>query len=70
MRPMHRKLIWTESPNFQGWGCSQCAWVFNPSWPPVGNSMEEMKTNFEQERDKQFASHLCAKYPSATKNPG
>ncbi len=66
---MRRKLVWTESPNFQGWACSECAWVFNASWPLVGETIEEMKTKFGEERDKEFASHVCAKYPRATENP-
>jgi hypothetical protein len=70
MEPMRRKLVWAERPNFQGWCCSECAWVFNPSWPLVGNSVDEMKTNFGQQRDKEFASHVCAEHPRATKNPG
>ena len=66
---MRRKLVWAERPNFQGWCCSECAWVFSPSWPLVGNSVDEMKTNFGQQRDKEFAAHACAEHPRATKNP-
>jgi len=67
--PMRRKLLWTESLSFQGWACSECAWVFNSSWPLVGKSIEEMKTSFVQERDEEFASHVCAEHPRAAKNP-
>jgi hypothetical protein len=67
--PMRRKLLWTESLSFQGWACSECAWVFNSSWPLVGKSIEEMKTSFVQERDKEFASHVCAEHPRAAKKP-
>ena len=70
MEPMRRKLVWAERPKFQGWGCSECAWVFNPSGPLVGGSIDEMKTLFEQQRDKEFAAHVCAEHPRATKNPG
>jgi hypothetical protein len=28
-----------------------------------------MKRLYEQQRDKEFASHLCAEHPKATKNP-
>jgi len=45
------------------------AWVFNPSWPLAGKSIEEMKTNFGQRRDKEFASHVCAEHPRVAKNP-
>ena len=70
MEPKRRKLVWTETPNFQGWGCSECAWVFNPSWLLVDKSIDEMKTKFGQQRDKEFASHLCAEHSRATKKPG
>ncbi len=62
-----RTLIWIEQPRFQGCGCSQCAWVFNPSGPPVGNSLQEMKENYERRRDKEFAAHVCAAHPGAKK---
>jgi hypothetical protein len=70
MEPMRRKLVWAERPDFQGWGCSECAWVFNPSWPLAGKSIDDMKTEFGQQRDKEFASHVCAENARATKNPG
>jgi hypothetical protein len=66
---MRHKLVWVERPNFLGWACSECAWVFNPSRPLVGNSIEEMKTKFGEERDKEFASHSCAEHPRASKVP-
>jgi hypothetical protein len=70
MEPMRRKLVWVERRDFQGGACSECAWVFNPSWPFVDKSIDEMKTEFGQQRDKEFASHVCAEHPRATKNPG
>jgi hypothetical protein len=66
--PMRRKLVWTERTNFQGWACSECSWIFNSSWPLVGKSIDEMKTSFGQQRDKEFASHVCAEHPGATEN--
>jgi hypothetical protein len=30
----HRKLVWIEQQRFRGFGCSECAWVFNPSSAP------------------------------------
>jgi hypothetical protein len=60
-------LIWIKEPRFQGWGCPQCAWVFNPSGPPVGNSLQEMKVNYERWRDKEFAAHVCAERHGAKK---
>jgi hypothetical protein len=70
MEPKRRKLEWVERPTFQGWACTECAWVFNPTWPLAGKSVDDMKTEFEQDRDKEFASHVCADHPRATKNPG
>ena len=69
MGPMRRKLVWVETPNFQGWACSDCAWAFNASWPLVGNTIDEMKTKFGEERDQEFGSHLCAEHPRAKKDP-
>ena len=57
---MSRKLGWIEQQRFQGWGYSECAWVFNPSGPPTGTSFDEMMRNFELQCDKEFTSHICA----------
>jgi hypothetical protein len=62
---MRRELVWIEPPGFVGWGCSECAWVFNPSGTLTGNSLDEMKWNYEQQRDKDFAAHVCAEHPGA-----
>ena len=62
---MGRDIVWVETQNFQGWACSACAWVFNPSGAPIGKSIEEMKRNYERQRDKEFASHACAAHPRA-----
>ncbi len=69
MAAIRRKLVWVERQDFQGWACSECAWAFNPSGPLVGKSIDEMKMRYEQQRDKEFASHLCAEHPRVTKNP-
>jgi hypothetical protein len=60
---MPRKLVWIERQNFQGYGCSECAWVFNPSGAPTGKSLDEMKQNYEQQCDKHFAEHACTEHP-------
>ncbi len=60
MEPMRRKLAWVERQNFQGWACTECAWAFNPFGPLM---------HYEQQRDKEFTSHVCAEHPRATKNP-
>ena len=65
-----RALIWIEEPRFQGCGCSECAWVFNPSGPPVGNSLAEMRENYEWLRDKEFAAHVCAERRNPTRAKG
>jgi hypothetical protein len=69
MEARRRKLVWVERQNFQGWACTECAWVFNAVGPLVGKSIEEMKMHYEQQRDKEFAAHVCAAHPRATKNP-
>jgi hypothetical protein len=62
-----RELIWIQEQHFQGWGCSECAWVFKPSGPPVGNSFQEMKENYLRLRDEESAAHVCAEHPEAKK---
>jgi hypothetical protein len=57
---MSRKLVWVEQQRFQGWGCSECAWVFNSSGALTGKSLDEAKRNFELQRDKEFTFHVCA----------
>jgi hypothetical protein len=62
---MTRGLVWVYQPRFRGWGCSQCAWVFNPPSPPIGDSFDTMVENFVTRRDEEFASHVCAEHPRA-----
>jgi hypothetical protein len=64
--PMRGKLVWIEGQNFQGWACTECAWVYNPLGPLVGKSIDEMKTKFGEERDKEFTSHVCAEHSRST----
>ena len=56
-----RKLVRVEGQNFKGWGCSECAWRFNPSSLPVGKTLDEMARNYEMQLSKEFASHACAR---------
>jgi|HubBroStandDraft_2_1064218.scaffolds.fasta_scaffold451234_1 hypothetical protein len=58
-----RKLVWVDKRGFVGWGCSECAWVFNLPVLPSGKSLEEMKRTFEMQLSEEFASHACAKRP-------
>jgi hypothetical protein len=67
---MRRELVWIERQGFLGWGCSECAWVFNPSGIATGNSLDEMKRNYEQRRDRDFAAHLYAEHPGAKNTKG
>ena len=59
---MPRKLVWIENQNFQGWACTECAWEYKPSGPPTGGSLDEMKQEYEAQRDKEFAAHVCVKH--------
>jgi hypothetical protein len=69
MAAMRRELLWVERKNFQGWACTECAWVFKPSGTLTGRSLDEMKENYEQQRDKQFKSQACAEHPRSKRNP-
>ncbi len=65
---MTRKLIWLEQLHFRGFGCSECAWVFDASGPPpAGKSFDEMMRNFELQRDRAFTLHVCADHSKSTK---
>jgi hypothetical protein len=64
---MPRKLVWIKNQNFQGFGCSECQWVFNPTGPLVGKTFDQLKQAYEEERDKEFVAHACAKFPRAYK---
>jgi hypothetical protein len=69
MEASRRELVWLVRQNFQGWGCSDCTWVFNPTGPPVGKSIDEMMIQYQQQRAKEFAAHVCAAHPRAAKTP-
>jgi hypothetical protein len=60
---MNRTLIWIERLRFRGFGCSECDWRFKPSGAPAGTSFDEMLSNFELQRDKEFTSHVCTDHP-------
>jgi len=63
-----RKMIYVKSVKNEGWVCDECAWTFNPAGPPLGTSLDEMKRNFERQRNREFATHVCAQHPRP-KNP-
>ena len=58
-----RQLIWIDEGGFHGWGCSKCVWVFTSSDTLTGKSFDELTRNFEAQRDKEFASHVCTEHP-------
>jgi hypothetical protein len=60
---MPRTLEWTNTKNFQGFGCSACNWKFKPSGALAGDSLDEMKKDYEARRDIEFAAHVCVKHP-------
>jgi hypothetical protein len=64
---MPRKLVWIEKQNFQGFGCTECNWMFKPLGALVAESMDEMKQKYEAQRDNEFAFHVCVKHPRATR---
>jgi hypothetical protein len=61
MRAMARNLIFVKKPNFEGFGCSECNWVYKPDEEIAGLSLEDMMKKFEAHRDKEFAAHGCHK---------
>ena len=61
---MPRRLVWIDEKQFRGFGCSECAWVFNTSGSPTGNSFDQMMRNFEAQRDTELSSHVCADHPT------
>ena len=64
---MPRELVWVDQPRKRGWGCSQCAWIFNPIDSPIGETLDAMMQNFESQRDKEFASHVCSNHSRRSK---
>ena len=53
------ELVWVEKERFTGWACSGIPWQFNPSTFPAGNTLGEIKQNYERQRDEDFDSHVC-----------
>jgi hypothetical protein len=63
---MQRKLEWVASQDFQGFGCSECNWRFKPLGALVGDSLDEMKRNYETQCREEFAAHACVNRRSST----
>ena len=57
-----RKLVWVEAQSFEGWGCSECAWLFNFSGRLSGK-LDEMKRTFQVQLSEEFTCHACAERP-------
>jgi hypothetical protein len=64
---MPRKLVWIEKPSFQGFGCSECNWMFKPSSALLDESLDRMKEKYEAQRDKEFAAHVCVQRPGSAR---
>jgi len=60
-----RQMVWIKNARMEAWACSECTWTFSPKGPPHGRDLDEMKQNFERQRDTEFASHVCAAHPRA-----
>jgi len=67
---MKRKLVWREERGVWVSCCSECAWVFHPSGFPIGGTIEEMIQNYEQQREQDFAAHVCAEHSRAKNTKG
>jgi len=63
---MTHNVVWVEEQRFRGFACSEGSWQFDSSAAPAGKSFDEMMRNFQLQRDKEFASHVCANHPRIT----
>jgi len=62
-----RQMVWNKTPHIEAWTCCACAWVFRPSGPPLGISLDDMICNYELQRDREYANHVCAEHCGAKK---
>ena len=53
-------MVWIDVQNFKGFGCSACNWRFHASGALVGKSLDEMRRDYEVQREKEFAAHVCS----------
>jgi hypothetical protein len=58
-----RQMVWRKTAQIEAWACTGCAWTFRPSGPPLGDDLDEMMENYEVQRDKEYARHVCAQHP-------
>jgi hypothetical protein len=66
---MPRELVWMDQSRLLGWGCSKCAWVFNPFGPPTGDNFNAMMRNFESQRDKELHHTFARITPQKATRP-
>jgi hypothetical protein len=60
-----RESIWTTTPSFQGWTCSQCEW----NYPlPALLSDPEAKTAYDRLAASKFRDHKCSDHLSRLNN--
>ncbi len=59
---MLRQLKRIEQSGSSRWGCSACAWTFDPSETPSVSSLDEMTLALILQREKDFESHICSKH--------
>ena len=52
-----RELVWTSTPTFQGWTCSQCEW--NCPLPTL-LSEAEARTAYDRLAASKFRDHKCS----------
>jgi len=45
-------------------------WIFKFSSRLVGDSLDEMKRKYEDQRDKEFAEHVCAEHLRGANSKG
>jgi hypothetical protein len=62
-----RTIIWREQK--QEWACTECAWVFQPSGVLADKTLAEITQYFKEQRDQEFASHVCADCPRGGESP-
>ena len=66
--PTRPEMVWVQRERFLGWACAGCAWEFHTSGIPAANTLAEIKQQYERQRDKEFASHLCAAHPQCSES--
>jgi hypothetical protein len=67
---MGRELRLDKGGGF--WQCSECGWLYEYLTlvdAPSGQLEQELRLLLITERDKRFASHICAEYPKKRAEP-